>query len=519
MSLTDHFASGIKRFFSGIFLSRITGLGRDLAMAYAFGDHPTVAAFMIAFRLSHLFRRFFGEGPLQSAFIPHFEELRLKDSELAYTFFRKLTFFLLVVLTGIVCVLEMVLGLSSHLPLSDGNLEVIALTKSLLPSLLFICLYGLNTSLLQSHNTFFLSSMAPALCNILWIIGALSLKSTRPSEAIPMLTLWVVGGFILQWLITMPKTWKTVRGHLKEWIDTRFYKPLPEMKVLLGSFTLGVLGVGATQINAFFDSVFARCAHPSGPVYLWYSIRFQQLALAIFGIAAVNTLVPLLSRALKGGDREKGEEIFQFGVRRIVTVMIPCTALFCVLGDSMIDLFFGRGSFSHEAVQTTSVCLSAYGLGLLPATLVMLYSAIYYAEGDFRTPALHSTLSVALNLGMNALFVFAFGLGAVSTALATSLSSGGNAFLLWKALAKKGWKHHVRPAAIIQVVVAAGLASLSSVVASKLVEQKSVGFLLGLILFGGTFFSYGKVFRNADIRALFGDYFNLKKGRRQPSQS
>ena len=90
-----------KRFFSGTLLSRISGLGRDLSMAFAFGDHPSVAAFMVAFRLSNLFRRLLGEGPLQSAFIPHFEGLRSQDSSQATFFFRKLITLITILILGI----------------------------------------------------------------------------------------------------------------------------------------------------------------------------------------------------------------------------------------------------------------------------------------------------------------------------------------------------------------------------------------------------------------------------------
>ncbi|NGX55561.1 MAG: hypothetical protein KR126chlam2_01197, partial [Chlamydiae bacterium] len=59
--------SSARRFFSGTFLSRITGLGREVAMAAAFGTLPAVAAFWMAFRFAHLLRRLFGEGGLHVA--------------------------------------------------------------------------------------------------------------------------------------------------------------------------------------------------------------------------------------------------------------------------------------------------------------------------------------------------------------------------------------------------------------------------------------------------------------------
>ena len=68
-------------FFSGTFLSRLSGGARDMLMAYAFGVEPALALFLLSFRLAHLFRRVFGEGPFQSAFIPEFEALRHLSEE------------------------------------------------------------------------------------------------------------------------------------------------------------------------------------------------------------------------------------------------------------------------------------------------------------------------------------------------------------------------------------------------------------------------------------------------------
>src|ERR1700733_2872839 len=96
------------RFFSGTLLSRITGMLRDVSMAYAFGTQPSIAAFMVAFRFAHLLRRLLGEGALQSAFIPEFEALRHQSEQRAFTFFRDLTVilsFFLVLLISVGCTL------------------------------------------------------------------------------------------------------------------------------------------------------------------------------------------------------------------------------------------------------------------------------------------------------------------------------------------------------------------------------------------------------------------------------
>ncbi|MCB1110416.1 MAG: murein biosynthesis integral membrane protein MurJ [Chlamydiia bacterium] len=446
MQLGKYFGSGLKRFFSGMMLSRVSGLGRDLVMAYAFGDHAAVGAFIVAFRFANVLRRFFGEGPLQSAFIPQFEGIRQENREEATVFFQKLS----VLIGGLV--LAIILGVEGGLWVW-GHSEILHLTGWMLPSLLFISLYGLNVSFLQCHNRFFVSSMAPFLCNVMWMAGALSLRHAEIHEAMAGLAKWVLGGFVIQWVAT---AWQ-LRGDLtwKGWFQGSLLHR--GVKELAKAFSLGALGVGAVQINAFFDAIFARVAHPSGPVYLWYANRFQQLALAIFGIAAVNTLVPVLSRAIKGGEHEKGREIFSFGCRRVLMLMIPMTFAICVLGLSAIDLVFGHGSFSAHATEQTAWCLSAYALGLVPSTLVMYYAAVFYAQGNFRTATLFSLLTVGVNLGLNSLFIFAWGWGPISTALATSIGAWCNFLGLRSRL--KGWKMGMTFRELGGVVLGSGIAS------------------------------------------------------------
>ncbi|MCP5504618.1 MAG: murein biosynthesis integral membrane protein MurJ [Chlamydiales bacterium] len=434
LKLGKYFGSGLRRFFSGMMLSRVSGLGRDLSMAYAFGDHPMVAAFIVAFRFANVLRRFFGEGPLQSAFIPQFEGLRNRDREEAYTFFRKLS----IIIGGLTLIVIAIgeIGIRGSLSLwSEGNQEILILTKWMLPSLFFISLYGLNVSFLQCHNRFFISSMAPFLCNIMWIAGALTLKNLPMDRAMLGLAKFVLIGFIIQWMITAFQMLSQMGT--KKWLMKDLFHP--EVKTLAKAFSLGAFGVGAMQINSFLDAIFARCAHISGPVYLWYANRFQQLALAIFGIAAVNTLVPVLSRAIKGKEIERAKGIFSFGCRRVILIMIPMTFAICILGFSAINLVFGRGNFTLYAVNQTTGCLAAYALGLLPSTLVMYYSAVLYAKGNFKTPALFSVMTVGINLALNSLFVFGLGWGPISTALATSIGAWCNFIALRTTLKKKGW--------------------------------------------------------------------------------
>ena len=66
---------------SATLLSRVLGYVRDALVARAFGGGALTDAFYAAFRLSSLFRRILGEGPLATAFVPVFSDHLVRRNE------------------------------------------------------------------------------------------------------------------------------------------------------------------------------------------------------------------------------------------------------------------------------------------------------------------------------------------------------------------------------------------------------------------------------------------------------
>jgi putative peptidoglycan lipid II flippase len=438
MSDTTHsIFQSAKRFFTGTILSRVSGLLRDVAMAFAFGTHDSVAAFLVAFRFSHLLRRLLGEGALQTAFVPQFEKLRKESMERACNFFRDLSFALTALLVLIVVASMLVLGgLLAFANLNQGNQEIVWLTLLMMPSLLFICLFGINASLLQCEKNYFTSSFAPVAFNIVWIVGVFCLWQQNPSFAMPWLGGFIILACFFQWIFTIPATLKI----LKKCGPQRLERPIqlfsPDVKTLFKPLMLGMIGVGAAQINNALDAVFARYADSEGPAFLWYAIRLQQLPLALFGIALSGALLPPLSRAIKQQDNANYSRFLEFAISRSMLLMLPITFAFLVMGDSCINLIYGRGDFNDQSIIGTTQCLWGYGVGLVPMTLVLILAPAFYAREDYRTPTQASVIAMLLNIFLSGLMVTVLGLGSASVAFATSLSAWVNVALLALALKK-----------------------------------------------------------------------------------
>jgi len=401
-----------RSFFAGTALSRISGLFRDIAMAVAFGSSPEIAAFMVSYRLANLFRRLLGEGNLQAGFVPHFVELKDRGAQ----FYRDVTYSMGIVLLVAIVLLESLLWVSRSLVPLDW-LEVIDLTMWMVPGLFFICLYGLNSSLLQCQKKYFLPAVAPVAFNLIWIAIVLLLPGVK------ILAIAITVAFAAQWLMTFFEGAKLLT--LKEWLRPHFFSP--EFKKLIKPLTLGVIGIGAVQFNSALDTIFARIADLQGPAFLWFAIRLQQLPLSLFGIALSGALLPPLSRT---EDPVQRHTLLLSALKHSSALMLVCTFGILALGMPSINLLYGHGDFTPSAVQQTCYCLWAYGLGLLPSVFVLLLAAKCYAEKNYKTPTTASLLSVILNIALNALFVFVFNWGAISIAIATSLSALLNLALL-----------------------------------------------------------------------------------------
>lgn len=432
MDTTQSITKSAKRFFSGTMLSRLTGLGRDVAMGAAFGTHEAVAGFLVAFRLAHLMRRLLGEGALQTAFIPQFEKLRQQNPEKAGRFFRDLNIALTLLLSLLIVLSVAGLGVALFFgTFSPGNRSILLLTLLMMPSLLFICLFGLNASLLQCEKSYFIPSLAPVAFNGVWIAGVLCLWTYAPEEAMPYLALFIILACIAQWLFTLPKVVKIVRAmNIPRGFSTQ------ELRHFCKPLFLGILGIAASQISNALDPLFARYADAEGPAFLWYAIRVQQLPLALFGIALSGALLPPLSRAAEAGDWPKFSHFLDTALRRGLALMFPITAAIFLMGVESINLLYGRGEFSDQSTFNTTFCLFGYGVGLIPMTLILFLAPAFYAQHNYRLPTIAALLAVALNLFLNTFFVAYLGWGSASIAWATSLSSWINFAFLAIALFK-----------------------------------------------------------------------------------
>jgi putative peptidoglycan lipid II flippase len=425
-----------RQFLSGTLISRSSGFFRDISMAYAFGDIPEVASLILAYRLCMLLRRVLGEGSMQSAFVPGYQTLKSKNPQLASDFFKNVftTWMLLITL---ICLFLGIIFTPFKVFFSPSWAPVIDLSIRLLPCLVFVVGYTILQSLLQCHGRYFISSIAPVFSNVLWGVGCLVSKQMPIELAMKNVAFFICIGLFLQWVCLVPEAMKFIPKPFFK-MNRKSSENRESKSGFIKAVALAAIGVSATQINSALDGIFAKVADPSGPMHLWFSIRIQQLPLALLSIGLISAAAPKLCELVATGEPKKAQELIFSVKSKLHLLMTFLTGGVLCFGDQIIGLLFEHGMFNHHASFETTLCLMCYIFGLVPTSLATVYASFFYALKEYKKPSTVSVICLGVNLVLNYLAIFTFGLSSWSVALSTSLCSFLNSYLLKKALEKKG---------------------------------------------------------------------------------
>ena len=427
-------------------VSRVLGFIRDILIAAALGSGPVADAFFVAFRFPNLFRRLFGEGAFNAAFVPLFaKRLEGEGKSSAIVFAEQALsglLFVLLVLSAI-CMVAMPWLMAVLAPgfISDPakyDLSVL-LTQIAFPYLLFMSLVALLSGVLNSMNRFTAAAAAPVLLNVILITAIAAAIWLGWSEK-PGAGIILSVGVFLAGLAQLALLWLATR---RAGVHLRLTRPryTSDMKQLVNLGIPGLISGGITQINIVIGTIIASLQ--AGAVsYLYYADRLYQLPLGIVGVAIGVVLLPELSRRLRAGDQGAALHSMNRSLEFALLLTLPAAVALAVAALPIIQVLFERGAFQASDTQATAAALTAFALGLPAFVLIKVFQPGYFAREDTKTPMYYAAINVAVNvIGSIALFFLFRKIGYppyVGIALATSIAGWVNAILLWRGLHQDG---------------------------------------------------------------------------------
>ncbi len=438
--------------------SRILGFVREALSAALFGDKsPVFDAFITAWRIPNVFRRFLGEGALSTSFQTSLTEVDAERGNLAGSALFKATASRLIVILTVLTTVMIALALWAPDTMPGTGWEwlgsepdsVRELAARVMPYLILICLAALVSGGLQVRGHFTTPALAPAIMNVVWIgtllvIGwrfgfADAVNGPRGSEIHMAMARWLAAGVLIagavQLGVQVPALFAT--GLLGT--NTQGEKASKEaVRAVLWRSMPMALGAAVYQINVMVDGLMALGLLSTGGATLhYYANRVQQFPMALVAIAATSAVFPSLKAMGHKGDLAAVRNLHDNTHRNVAFFALPASIGLFVLAEPVIQVLFQHGAFTEEGVTRASSALRMLCLAILPAGATGLCARTYYALGDFAHPVRISIVMLITNVLLNLLLILSFDMDVDGLSLATAISSWGTLLLMLPGLSKR----------------------------------------------------------------------------------
>lgn len=492
------------------FVSRLLGFLRDIVIARLFGVYVYAQAFVIAFRIPNLFRDLVGEGATNAAFVPVFSEYTARHTkeefwELANVVLNLLLIILMsITILGIIFSPFLVRLIAPGFIASPEKLAVtITLNRIIFPYILLISLSAYSMALLNSLKTFAVCAFAPCLLNISIIVFALIF-----GEGIKGLAWGILVGGVLQLAIQIPVLYK--KGFRLKIPRTLRH---PAAKTIGRLMLPRLLSSCIYQLNNFVDSIFGSLAWvvgEGGVAVLYFSYRLIQFPLGVFSSAISQAILPTFSTQALEESRDKLKRTLSWSLRAVFFVMVPASVGFMVLAKPMVFSLFGGGRFDSYSANLTASALFFYSLGLFAYGGTKVLQACFFGLKDTVTPTKIAGISLALNIVLNAAFMFPLKISGI--ALATSLSGIITFFILFFNLKSKIGDFGIKEIGIsfLRVLLASVCMAVVCHFAARISVNKYLNLTISVLAGLASYSIFCFVFRVKEIHQLW-DWAVLKK--------
>ena len=260
--------------------SRILGFVRDAIILAYLGTGPAYEAYVVAFRLPNMFRRFFAEGAFNMAFIPIFSK-KLEAGEDAEGFAAQAFGGLASILIALTLIAQLAMpwliyGLASGFAGQEQFDLSVEFGRIAFPYILFISLAALLSGVLNAMGRFAAAAAAPVLLNVMLVsvlvttalIGgdiARALIWTIPLAGLAQLALvWIAAkraGFHV--LLRRPRLTPDMRRLIRIAIPAALAGGVVQVNLLVGQ-----------QVASYFDRAVG---------WLYAADRLYQLPLGVVG--------------------------------------------------------------------------------------------------------------------------------------------------------------------------------------------------------------------------------------------
>jgi putative peptidoglycan lipid II flippase len=379
----------------GTGVSRVTGLLRFVALAWALGQTPLADSYNLANTVPNMLYDFVLGGVLAATFIPVFvDRLANKDEREAFeSISAVVTVSVVVLLSATVIALVLAPQIITALTALDTHnhpdqvhrvvVERQVATTFLRWFVIQIAAYGLfalGAALLNTRRRFVAVAWAPIVNNLvcigvlvwfgIWAGHGASLASVEQHRAqLVLLGLGTSLGVVLQGVALVPSLRRADLGLLRWRWNPR--DDALRAVTRLGGWTFGF--VVANQLALFVVTVLAGTVPGPDPVSSYtYAYAFLQLPYGVVAVTIMSVVTPDLAEKWSTGQLPKFLHRMATGLRAVLALIIPSAVGLLLLAKPAVALLLGNGHSTPAQTATTGAALAMFALGL-PGFCAYLY--------------------------------------------------------------------------------------------------------------------------------------------------
>ena len=414
--------------------SRVTGLVRTWAMAFALGNSLITSAYQVANNMPNVVFDLVAGGLLGAAFIPVFLLERENKGEEGGNAFACNLLNLTIIVLGVLSILSSLFApqLIATQTFTVGETdEVVELSVLFFRIFAFqIVFYGISgiiTAVLNANRVYFLPALAPAINNVFVIVSFfiyIPLSATNQQLALIILGVGTTLGVVVQAVIQIPAL---IKSGFK-WsprVTLRDPALIEAMKIALPT----MLYIVGTLVAFSCRNAFSLETGEDGPATLLYAWTWFQLPYGVVSVSLSRALFTEMGEASAKKDMPAMRELVNTGISGNLLLIIPLAGLMFVLGYPIMELF-QAGAFNASDVGYVASILTFWVVSLpFYAVLMFMYNA-FAALRKFGRFALVSTVMVVIQCVLYFVLVRYTDLGLDAVPFADLVYYGGCCIIL-----------------------------------------------------------------------------------------
>lgn len=417
-------------------LSRITGFGRVLALAYALSFTRLTDAYNLANTTPNIVYELVLGGILAATLVPVFVEYLERDSDGDEAWAAISAVCTVALLVGIALSLALAVAAPQLIAMytaragrAAGSQRAVATTllRLFAPQVALYCFAALAGAVLTARRRFLAPMVTPVVNNLV-VIGVLvavprlfhelSLGAARNNPRLLLLLgAGTTAGVAMQVAALVPAI---RRAHLRVRPVWQPRHPAVRKVLRLSGWTAAY--VVTNQVTLWIVLVVANSR--AGDVSAYQAAYlFFQLPFAIVAVTVMTVRLPDLSARWSSSDVEGFTASLRAGTNVIMFLLVPAALGYVVLATPLVRLLLEHGAMSVGSTATTADILAMFSIGLPAFGIYLFFMVAFQAMQDtramFAVYCVENSVNVVLAVVLHAVLGapglgLAFGLAYVS---------------------------------------------------------------------------------------------------------